>query len=153
MRMSKSQSGTAIIEFALSFVVFWIAFIAVIEFGRLMFAWNTASEATRIAARLASICDMGPGQQGRIRDRVSHFIEASGQVSVDGRTDWLTLGYQPAGCDASNCQYVEAQLSNLHPRLMIPFVSPTVTLPSNRIRVPRESMRNSIATEDNDACG
>lgn len=147
-----NQRGTAMVEFALAFMLFWTALIAVIEFARLMFSWGTASEATRIAARLASICDKTSTQQAHIRARVAYFLTASGQINLASRTDWLTISYFPTGCTVDTCQQVEAKLYNVHPSLHVPGLSKIITLPEFRMRLPRESMRNSIQGENNNAC-
>jgi Flp pilus assembly protein TadG len=46
---SARQQGTVLIEFTLSFLIFWMVFIGILEFGRALLVWNTAAEATRIA--------------------------------------------------------------------------------------------------------
>ena len=71
-KKTHKESGVTIIEFALSFTVFWLIFIAIIEFCRVMFAWNSALEATRLGSRLASICSMDGAQQNKIRDIVKY---------------------------------------------------------------------------------
>lgn len=147
-----AQSGSILIEFALSFVIFWTAMIGVIEFSRYMFSWGTASEATRVAARLASICDKGPVQEERIRGHVARLINASGQIDLGTRTDWLVLTYFPAGCSTNTCTFVEAKLQGLQPSLSIPGVSAVAALPEFRVRAPREAMQNVIKDETNVAC-
>ncbi len=147
-----NQSGSVLMEFALSFVIFWTALIGVIEFSRYMFSWATASEATRLAARLASICDKGPVQEERIRERVTRLINASGQIDLGTRTDWLVLSYFPAGCNSSTCVFVEAKLQGLEPDLSVPGLNAVLTVPEFRVRSPREAMRNVIKDETNAAC-
>lgn len=148
----RNQSGAVLIEFAISFVIFWTVLIGVIEFSRYMFSWATASEATRIAARLASICDKGTVQEARIRTRVEHLVRASGQIELGTRTDWLVLSYFPAGCNSETCTFVEAKLQGLQPQLSIPGVSSVAPLPEFRIHAPREAMRNTIKDEANVSC-
>jgi hypothetical protein len=151
-RFASNQRGAVLIEFALSFMIFWTVLIGVIEFSRYMFSWATASEATRIAARLASICDKGPVQEGRIRSRVERLIRASGQIDLGTRTDWLILTYYPAGCNSETCTFVEAKLQGLQPQLSIPGVSSVAPLPEFRVNAPREAMRNVIKEETNASC-
>lgn len=146
------QAGSLIVEFALSFTLFWTAMIGVIEFSRFMFAWSTASEATRLAARLASICDVGAAQDAVIRGKVEGLILASGQIDLGTRTDWLQIAYLPSGCTANTCAFVEARLQDIHPSLSIPGFSSVVTLPAFRVRSPREAMRNVIKGETNVTC-
>ncbi len=146
------QAGAVTVEFAFAFMIFWTAMMAVFEFSRLMLTWGAASEATRVAARLAAVCDKTPDQQAVIRRRVAGLLTASGQIDLGTSTDWLLITYYPAGCTAESCTFVEAKLSNLHPVMMIPGLSQAVTLPDFRINSPRESMRNSIKGELNNVC-
>ena len=140
------------VEFALALLVFSIVLISVVEFARFMLALNTAAEATRLASRLASLCDTGAAQEARIRQRVRYFVEASGQISVAQRSDWLVLTYSPANCTQSSCTLVEARLSNLQARLVIPVVPLTLAIPNSRSPQIREAMRNVIAGDVNSSC-
>ena len=148
----RAQLGAAMVEFALCVSVFFVALIAVIEFARFMLVYNTAAEATRLASRLASMCDPSAAQQSRIRQRVRYFVEASGQLSVGERSDWLVLSYLPANCSASSCLWAEARLSDVQAKLVIPVSAITLALPPYRSVQMRESMRNVIAGENNSHC-
>jgi hypothetical protein len=152
LRSNHQQAGVATIEFALSFMVFWVAFIGVVEFSRLMFAWGTAGEATQIAARLASICDMGAAQEERIRNHVAQLVTASGQVDLSERTDWLQFSYFPSGCAKSTCTQIEVRLHDIPTQLLMPLPAITLKLPEYRTRQPRETMSNSMGNEANDVC-
>jgi hypothetical protein len=145
-------TGVATVEFALAFSIFVVALLGVVEFGRLMLAWNTAAEATRLASRLAAICDPGPAQHARIRNRVRYFIEASGQLQPGEGGDWLEFDYLPAGCTASNCTHVQTNLKNLQATLLIPTMELGIDIPAYRTRQVREIMRNVVAGEPNSAC-
>lgn len=52
------QSGIATLEFAVVALAFLIFLFGVIETGRMMYTWNMLSEATRIGARTAAICEV-----------------------------------------------------------------------------------------------
>lgn len=148
----RHQAGVATVEFALSFMVFWLAFTAVVEFSRLMFVWGTAAEATQMAGRLASICEIGTTQEERIRNHVAKLVTASGQVNLTGRTDWLKFTYFPSGCTKSTCTQVEVGLHDIPAQLWLPLPATTVKLPEFRTRQPRETMSNSMGIETNDVC-
>ena len=53
------QRGVAAVEFALIASIFFMLLIGIMEMGRILFYWNTATEATRLGARLAVVCDIG----------------------------------------------------------------------------------------------
>lgn len=152
LRCGRAQAGAATLEFAVSLLVFFVALIAVVEFARFMLVWNTAAEATRLASRLAALCNTGPAQEARIRARVKYFVEVSGQVQVGNRSDWLVLNYSPAGCTQANCTLVEARLSQLQARLLVPVSNLVLALPAYRSAQVREVMNNDVAGEYNAAC-
>lgn len=52
-----SQRGVAAVEFAAVAIVFLLLMLGVMEFGRLMYLWNTVQEVTRNAARQAVVTD------------------------------------------------------------------------------------------------
>ncbi|MGQ0443775.1 MAG: TadE/TadG family type IV pilus assembly protein [Beijerinckiaceae bacterium] len=56
MTVSTRQRGTTTVEFALIGVLFFIVLFGIIEFGRLLFTWNTLTEMTRRGARVAAVC-------------------------------------------------------------------------------------------------
>jgi hypothetical protein len=151
--MNEKQTGAAVIELALSFAIFWIILFALIEFSRAMFAWNSANEATKLGARLGSICAMGNAQHEKIKTHVKAYINASGLIDVADNTNWLEISYLPDGCNESSCSMVQAKLSNVHMNLLIPFLTVTqINLPEFRIAVLRESLSNTINSESNDVC-
>lgn len=51
------QRGVAAVEFALLVIPFLLLLLGAIEFGRLLYIWNTAQEVTRNAARQAVVKD------------------------------------------------------------------------------------------------
>ena len=149
------QFGVAIIEFALSFSIFWIVFMAVIEFCRGMYAWNSAQEATRLAARYASICSESSTQQSIIRNKVKSYISSVGAISVPSGIGWMAFSYYPSGC--TTCESVEVKLSNLKIDLQIPFYNLQFNLPEFKTMVLRESMSNTVtytngSSENNSIC-
>jgi len=148
----RHQTGSALVEFALSLTVFFMALLAVVEFARFMLVVNTAVEASRLASRLASVCDTGAAQQARIRERVRYFVEASGQIVVGSRSDWLVFTYSPANCTQANCTLVETSLHNLQAQLLIPVSAITLPIPAYRSAQVREAMSNVIAGELSSSC-
>ena len=149
LKKKYNQSGVAIIEFAISFVLFWVVLIAIIEFCRAMFAWNSALEATRLGSRLASICSMDSAQQNIIRDKVQYFITSSGMVVNNLNSNWLEFSYFPAGCNYSSCTSVESKLVGIEIKLLIPISIAIFTLPEFRHVVLRESLSSTIKNSDN----
>lgn len=56
-RLQFAQRGIAAVEFALVIMPFFMLLFGAMEFGRLMYLWNTVQEVTRNAARQAVVTD------------------------------------------------------------------------------------------------
>ena len=152
IRLPSCNKGSITLEFAFGFTTFCIALLAVVEFSRLLFAWSTASEATRVAARLASICDMSGAQEEVIRNKTLYLVKSSGLFNLNGNSGWLLFTYYPLGCTSNTCQEVEVRTSGLQAKLNIPGPSLITTIPDFRLRVTRETMSNTIQNDNNQAC-
>ncbi len=150
--LQSRQRGAAMVELSLAVLMLCVLLLGIVELARFMWLFNTTAEASRLASRLASVCETGTAQQARIRARVQYFIEASGQLRVGQRSDWLVLSYSPASCTASNCTLVQARLSGLEVPLMIPVWSLRLPLPAWQSTQVREAMSNTVAGESNSAC-
>jgi Flp pilus assembly protein TadG len=157
MNRPLSQKGVVIIEAALSFLVFLIAFMAIIELSRLGFALNSANEATRLAARLASVCSMAQSQSDtqKIQTKVEYLINASGLVDTSQNPSWLQLSYANASnsaCTGNDCVFVRASIPNLQFRpLLIPSVNFTLTVNVSSVAL-RESFNDTIGSVQNSSC-
>jgi Flp pilus assembly protein TadG len=135
-RRLRRQRGAAAVEFALVAGIFCMLLIGVCEFGRVLFYWNTASEALRLGARTAVVCD---ADANVIKNRITNLLPllASSKVSV---------AYTPAGCNAdagtarSTCTFVTVSVTNVSVRTMIPFLPLTFTMPALTTTLPRESL-------------
>lgn len=151
MSKIKNQKGVVILEFTLCFVIFWVVFMGVIEFSRTLISWNAAQEATRMAARMASICNKNAVQSFQINSKLSYLLQAAGQVDLSERLDWLQLEYFPAGCAVGTCEQVQARLNDVRLQLMFSGFAGfpvEIVLPENRTTVMRESMQNYLAGTD-----
>ena len=62
-----TQGGVAALEFALVALPFFLLLLGVMEFGRLMYLWNTVQEVTRNAARQAVVTYYLDGATDAIR--------------------------------------------------------------------------------------
>lgn len=121
-RILKDQRGAAAVEFAIVAAVFFMILIGVMEMGRMLWAWNAATEATRLGARLAVVCAKDdPVIQIRMRERLPGFMTA--KISVE---------YLESS--------VRVSLSNYTHQTLIPFVSLAVPLPPFQTTLPFEGM-------------
>jgi Flp pilus assembly protein TadG len=86
------QRGVAAVEFALIAIPFLLLLLGAMEFGRLLYLWNTAQEVTRNAARQAVVTDFTN----------SAAIAAIKRSAVFRASD----GYLPASSEISNANVI-----------------------------------------------
>lgn len=136
----KRQRGATAIEFALVASVLLPLLIGTIEVGRVMWLWNAGGEASRLAARLAVVCDIGDADiAGRVADSLG-----AGAASVIVPQ----ISLEPAGCDRDTCQRVQVTLQARSVTTFIPFVDFAPVLLPQRTTLPRES----LSSTDNTLC-
>ena len=87
---ARSQRGVAAVEFALVAVVFFMILLGIMEFGRIMYVWNTTQEVTRRAAREAVVRDFSAAETAAIKREAIFQAGTSGTVSL------------PAGVEITN---------------------------------------------------
>lgn len=136
------QRGTSTVEFALvaAFGGFLLVLIGIFELGRILYTLNTASEATRLGARTAIVCDAG---DERVRSVMRGLLPSLGADQID-------ISYQPAGCATSTTAARRACVSvtvSLNPdaqlSTVIPFVRFAVSMPPFATTMTREAMDSS----------
>lgn len=139
------QQGVAAVEFSLVAMILFTLLLGIMEFGRLMFTWNSAVEATRRGARLAIVCDMNAAG-----------VKASmlGILPIIGTGD-ITVSYSPSGCSgAVDCQSVTVSISPTAPAFTyaIPFVNATWNIPEFSTTLTRESLSTGSGLDANPDC-
>jgi len=132
------QAGVAAIEFALVCSVFFTALLGVVEFGRLLWTWNAATEATRLGARLGVVCDMNDA------DIKSQMIErlpalAAGNITIA----YLNPPQAENTCTVATCKAVRVSLTGYEHDMIIPFLPLTLTLPPFTTTLRREYMHST----------
>jgi Flp pilus assembly protein TadG len=131
------QRGAAAVEFALVAVIFFTLLIGIMQMGRLLFYWNSATEATRWGARIAVVCNANAQV---IRDRMSMMLPLLNSTDI-------SISYAPSGCDIdaatarASCQSVTVSInSTVSVSAFIPLIPLTLTLPPFTTTLTRESM-------------
>lgn len=144
------QEGVAAVEFAFIAVAFITLLLGVIEFGRVLFVWNSVVEATRWGARLAVVCDLN---DATIREKMRLIVP---NLQMDDANVTISYHNPPSPvntCDKFNCKSVEVSVSNMTITPMIPFLGMTLTIPPFATSLPRESMESvNDAGESNPVC-
>lgn len=126
----KNQVGAAAVEFALIAIIFFSLLFGIIEFGRVLFTWNSAVEATRYGARVAVVCDIGSGAAlSRMQEIMPNLVAAN-----------VVVTYEPSGCTKSTCQRVTVEIQGLNMTMMIPLFNVTLPVPAFETSLLRESL-------------
>ncbi len=132
-------------EFALVAMILFTLLLGIMEFGRLMFTWNSAVEATRRGARLAIVCNM---DATGVKTSVRKILPIIG-------TGDITVSYSPGGCSgAADCQSVTVSISPNAPAFSyaIPFVNATWNIPEFSTTLTRESLSTGSGLDANPDC-
>jgi Flp pilus assembly protein TadG len=145
------QFGATMVEFAIVAVLFFSLLLGIMDFGRMLFTWNAAGEATRWGARIAVVCDkLTPDQ---VRDRMRRILPDLTNANI------VINYYNPAGtvdnsCNMDNCKAVEVSLSGFTFAPISPFMPfGLTTVPDFRTYLLRESMEAvNAAGDQNPVC-
>jgi Flp pilus assembly protein TadG len=105
------QNGATTVEFALALIMFLTFLLGITDFGRMLFTWNAATEATRAGARYAVVC-AEPSTDAAILARMQQLLPQISTIDVD----WI-----PAGCDPTTCEGVTVSVTNLNYQWISPI--------------------------------
>jgi Flp pilus assembly protein TadG len=131
--MKTAQRGATTIELAFVLVTFFMFLLGVLDFSRMLFTWNAATEAARLGARYAVVCATTSSQALALTKMRAMVPEIGG----------ATLAWEPAGCDTTSCEAVTVTITGLNLHWLSPvtgLVLPVRALPSFSTRFPREMM-------------
>lgn len=140
------QQGAAAVEIALALLLLSILAVGMIDVSRWLHAWSAAGEATRLGARLVSVCEKTSDAQRAIRDQMRVWLP---DLPSERTTQVIRIDYEdPAGtvsstCDASSCRQVSVWLQGYSITALGGLVpGGTLPLPSMRASVVRESLQS-----------
>ncbi|MBA3756947.1 MAG: pilus assembly protein [Nitrosomonas sp.] len=134
-----SQRGVAAVEFAIIAVILFTLLFGIMEFGRVLYMMNATTEATRLGARLAVVCDQNDSVITTKMVNLAGFL-TPGNINV---------AYSPGGCDATSCRYVTVSVTGLTVQSLVPLIPINFQMPGFSTTLPRESMsslNNPICT-------
>lgn len=141
-RFHKKQTGAAAVEFALIAMVFFSLLLGILEFGRVLFKYNSAVETTRFGARVAVVCDIGSAA----------IVSKMKFIMPELTTANVAVTYEPTACVQNTCQRVKVQIQGLSVTPMIPVLNVTLPIPSSETSLLRESLASSIGGASNPVC-
>lgn len=123
------QQGTTTVEFAIVGSLVFLVLFAVLEIGRLMYTWNLLNEASRRAARLATVCRVQEVQDGTVANAVVNQLGTSLPGFVAGNIVFTYMDrdgavlIDPAGTDADKTAggFIEAGIINYRYEMVLPL--------------------------------
>lgn len=132
--MNRRQSGATLVEFSLVLIVFLTFVLGLLDFSRLLFTWHAATEATRLGARFAVVCEEDTASKSQVIARMQSIAPQITDVAVE---------WSPAGCGPTTCEGVSVKITDMQFRWISPIaalVPPTIAMPGFQTYLPRESM-------------
>ena len=141
-----AQRGVTAVEFAIVGTVLFMVLFGIMEFARAMYVVNVLTEATRRGARVAAVCPVGdpyPAEAavfatGGLSSPVIPGLSTS-NVEIDYLDEKGNVIADPTA-DFGEISYVRATIVNFSLPLIIPLVSPTLSLSGFATTLPRESL-------------
>lgn len=142
------QSGLHTVEFALVGSLFFILLFAAIEFGRLMFVWNTLDETSRRAARVAVVCPIDHSATRRVAMFADPTAAGDSPILRNLNEELIQISYLTAtgsvisdpAANYLDIAFVRSEVSGFQHQLIIPFFVQEFELPPFITVLPRESL-------------
>lgn len=146
-RLPSRQRGVAAVEFAIVASLLFTVLFGVMEMGRLLWTWNAATEATRLGARLAVVCDIDRSMNAPIKSRMQDMLPAltDGNITISYLNPTNTVD---SSCTNATCKAARVSLSGFTHTTIIPFVPLSLTLPPFSTTLRKEFMSST----DNEVC-
>ena len=135
--LKTQQSGATAVEFALVLLIFLTFLLGILDFSRMLFTWNAATEATRAGARYAVVCDNNTfSNPGMVLEKMQAILP---QIQA------INLQWTPAACTPANCVGVTLTITNLDYQWISPIAGlaglAPIPMPSFSTFLHREVMR------------
>lgn len=144
-RMLKSkQAGLATVEVAIVGAVFFLALFTVIEVGRLMWTWETLTEATRRGARVAAVCPVNHPAVANVTVFANPISGGASVIPGLSADDHVKVSYLDTNGNATanwcDIRYVRVRIDDYQHNLIVPFVGDLLTAPAFETTLPSESL-------------
>ncbi|WP_048440728.1 TadE/TadG family type IV pilus assembly protein [Caenimonas sp. SL110] len=141
----KRSRGAVAVEFALVVTVLLLLLFGLIELGRAIFKWNSATEATRVGARMAAISAVGDKAAvlGAMNTMMAGELQEA-NVELDYSVNGVTFGN--GICIRGTCQFVRVRIAYTYRPAFILFqpamslLPETITMPSFATTFPVEAL-------------
>lgn len=133
----KNERGVAAVEFAIVIAIFLTLLLGIMDFGRMLFTWNSAQEATRVGVRTTVICGPNaPKVLANMQAIMPSLTSSNIQVDwYDGSTISTTCA-STATCTGAAVRIIDLDFDPVSP--WMGFTS--MAVPSFHSYLPSESM-------------
>lgn len=139
--MKRREAGATAVEFALSLLLFSMFLLGLLDFARMLYTWNAATEATRAGARYAAVCD----------DQASDAAVLAKMQALLPQISAIAISWDPAGCNPSTCEGVSVKVTGMSFQWISPLPGPlmraAIPMPTFSTYLPREMMRQDPHSE------
>lgn len=140
--MKTKQSGATAVEFALVLIIFLTFFLGILDFARMLWTWNAASEATRWGARIAVVCDKGAASEAFVLSKMQVFLPQLTAANLV--VDWYDAADAiSTTCNHTNCSGVSVRITGLNYQWLSPIGygnHAAIPMPGFSTYLPREIM-------------
>ena len=140
-----AQRGSVAVEFAIVGSLLITLLFAITGFAHWVYTLEMVADATRAGARMAVVCDVNDAAiRAAIQGKVPQLSLQAAQI---------TLVYEPAGCNRSNCQVIRVAVAGATYLPWFPAGEGIFSIPAFSTSLPRESLESvNAAGEINPVC-
>ena len=149
--MKTKQSGATAVEFALVLIIFLTFFLGILDFARMLWTWNAASEATRWGARISVVCNRGSASEAFVLSRMQVFLPqlTASNLVVEwyDAADTISSSCVADGPPATNCSGVSVRITGLNYQWISPIGfsnHAAIPMPGFSTYLPREIMGQDV---------
>jgi Flp pilus assembly protein TadG len=135
----RTQRGSTAVEFALVFLIFLTFLLAVTDFGRMLYTWHAATEATRAGARYAAVCD-DTANQAAVLARMQNILPQIQNITLVWEDELGNTSCTPATCMGVTVTVTGLQYKWISPIVGLAGVAP-MAMPTFKTFLTREIMR------------
>jgi hypothetical protein len=137
------QSGATAVEFALVLLIFLTFLLAITDFSRMLFTWNAATEATRLGARYAVVCDTTT-KEALVKARMQGMLP---QIST------ISVVWDPPSCTTGTCEGVTVSITGLKYQWISPIAGLASLAPFDMPTFQTYLSREIMGTDPNSYAG
>ncbi|MCL1127309.1 TadE/TadG family type IV pilus assembly protein [Shewanella surugensis] len=133
----KYQRGVYAVEFAIVGSIFLLLLFSIIEVSRLMYTYNVLHEASRRAARIAVVCQIGD------TDIKTMGLFNGENLIPNLTTENLNISYLDESANVAtgiDIVLVRADIVNYQHHFLVPGLSRVINSPTFSTYLPRESL-------------